>query len=236
MKSVTWKISASMLAASFLLAAGCPALEIAIIGDSTVCDYESPCPRRGWGQLLPEFLVPDVRVLNEAERGKSAQSFPVERWQRILKARPGFVLIQFGHNDSFKRCPIANYKIALRRYISEAREAGITPILVTPMHRRTFEAGQLTDEMAPYIEAMKEISPELGVPVIDLYQKTGFLFQSLGEEKSSFFTINLLEGGSKEDRTHFTESGARELAGIVAASLKTMDPRLGPAVKQIPSK
>lgn len=236
MKSVTWKILAAIPAVSFLLATECPALEIGIIGDSTVCVYENPCPRRGWGQLLPEFLAPDVRILNEAERGKSAQSFPVERWQRILKASPDYALIQFGHNDSFKRCPIENYKSALKRYISEAWEAGITPILVTPMHRRTFEAGQLTNEMAPYVDAMKEISRELGVSVIDLYQKSGALFQALGEENSSFFTINLLEGGSKEDRTHFTESGARKLAEMVASSLKTIDPQLGSIVKENPSK
>jgi len=42
-------------------------LRIALIGDSTVCDYPASSPKRGWGQMLGEFLKPGVKVLDEAE-------------------------------------------------------------------------------------------------------------------------------------------------------------------------
>lgn len=40
--------------------------KIALIGDSTVCDYPVGVRTRGRGQLLPEFLDPGVIVRNEA--------------------------------------------------------------------------------------------------------------------------------------------------------------------------
>lgn len=214
------------LAALLIGLVAAQALEIGIIGDSTLAAYEADSPRRGWGQMLPEYLVPGTIILNEGERGKSSKSFPAERWRRILSARPAVVLIQFGHNDEHAKMPLPEYKANLQRYLEEARRAGISPVLVTPMHRRTYKAGQLTDELAPYAAAMKELGAEEKVPVIDLYDLSGKLYVSLGEEDASALTVNYAGGTSKEDRTHFNEQGARKLAALVAAELPKSDPKL----------
>ncbi|MEZ0216966.1 MAG: SGNH/GDSL hydrolase family protein, partial [Rariglobus sp.] len=75
-------------------------LKIGIIGDSTVSNYKESMHQRGWGQLLPEFLKPGVVVINEAKPGRSTKTFANDLWQRVLAAKPDFILIQFGHNDS----------------------------------------------------------------------------------------------------------------------------------------
>lgn len=203
---------------------------IGIIGDSTVSNYEATSLMRGWGQILPEFFIPDAIIINKAERGRSTKTFPAERWQKILSARPNFVLIQFGHNDSHGRGkrestdPQVDYKGYLREYIRTARDRGIEPILVTPPHRRRFKEGNVTNELKPYVQAMKEVGKETVVAVVDLYEMTGREFQSLGETGSSYFTINMAGEQEKDDRTHFTEAGARRLAQMVASELGRIYP------------
>ena len=212
-----------------------PPLKIGIVGDSTVCLYPDASPRRGWGQMLPDFFSADTKFLNLAEGGRSTKSFPKAKWQQILDFKADYVLIQFGHNDSHaKNLPestdaATDYKDYLRAYVAEARKAGSIPILVTPPHRRLFKDGHLTSELKPYITAMKEVAAELNVPLVDLYEKSGALFESLGEEASAALTINAALNEDQplsQDRTHFTPKGATELARMVAESLADLDVRL----------
>ncbi len=208
--------------------------QIALIGDSTVCNYPADSPLRGWGQLLPEFLVPDAKVLNEARGGMSSKSFPPAQWQKVLRARPQFVFIQFGHNDSHDpgRPEATNaatdYQTNLTRFIAESRQAGITPILVTPPHRRQFSNGKISHELDAYVSAMKTVGEATQTPVVDLYEKSGVLFESLGEDGSAGITVNRLANpeAPQEDRTHFTQEGARQLAKIVVSEFAGADPGL----------
>lgn len=58
-----------------------------MIGDSTMANksLKNGNIERGWGQMLPEFLIGDVRVDNHAMNGRSSQSFIDEgRWDVVL--------------------------------------------------------------------------------------------------------------------------------------------------------
>lgn len=192
---------------------------------------------RGWGQMLPEFLNADVVVINEARTGASTKNFEPVRWQRILKAKPDFVLIQFGHNDSHavgrpeSTNAESDYRDNLRRFIQEARQAQITPILVTPPHRRHFRNGTLTTELADYVAAMHIVGRESGVAVIDLQRMSGRAMEALGEADSAFFTVNTISSKGRQDRTHFSAEGARELARMVATQLPVADKKLQDSVR-----
>jgi lysophospholipase L1-like esterase len=203
-------------------------LRLALIGDSTVCDYNSTSDKRGWGQFLSEFLPKDTQIANLARGGASTKTFPPDRWQRVLSSKPDCVLIQFGHNDSHAKDKpestdaATDYRDNLRRYVREARDAGIRPILVTPVRRRLYKNGHPTTELARYADAMKAVATELDVPLIDLHATSGALFDRLGEEGSNAFTVNKPDNADRPglgDRTHFTETGAREIARLVAADL-----------------
>lgn len=220
-------------------------LKIGIIGDSTVSNYKESMRQRGWGQLLPDFLQAGVVVINEAKPGRSTKTFANDLWQRVLTAKPDFILIQFGHNDSHDKGKpestdaATDYRENLRRFVREAREAGATPVLVTPVRRRIFgKDGKLSTELAPYVEAMKIVAAELNVPVIDLHTTSGALYERLGEQGSDAFTLNQADNADrpgKGDRTHFTENGAREIARLVATDLARLDPRLAAVVRGDPA-
>ncbi|MDR1279760.1 MAG: GDSL-type esterase/lipase family protein [Opitutaceae bacterium] len=228
------KAASSAVSCNYTSNTGGTAL-IAIVGDSTVCNYAATSPRRGWGQLLPEFLAPGVRVKNEARGGASTKTFPSERWQRALADKPGYILIQFGHNDSHPKDKpestdaATDFRDNLRRYIREARAAGAIPVLVTPPRRRMFRSGKLTEELTPWADAVRAVASETGASLIDLHQDSGELFGQLGEEGSTAFTLNNIEHPGRTgrgDRTHFTETGARELARLVARRLAAIAPVL----------
>lgn len=204
-------------------------LAIALIGDSTVCDYPESSPRRGWGQMLPELLGPRTEIINLAKGGASTKSFPRERWASILVRQPDLVLIQFGHNDMKKgkpdryTAPDGVYAQTLREWIAQASEAGIQPVLVTPVRRRTFTHGKPTTELAPYAQAMKTVAAQTQVPVVDLYSLSGEFYETKGEEATTDITVNKPRKPSSDnhqDRTHLTKAGARQMAELVLAEMK----------------
>ncbi|XHR30499.1 MAG: rhamnogalacturonan acetylesterase [Chthoniobacteraceae bacterium] len=204
------------------------ALHVALVGDSTVFEYASDSPMRGWGQVIAEYLPGNISIINEARCGASTKTYPSELWKSLLAIRLDYIVIQFGHNDSHARGnvesadPATEYPQNLRCYIFEARIAGITPILVTPVSRRTYRDGRATNELGPYAEAMKAVAAELQVDLIDLHATSAKLFESLGEAGTEPFTINKLDTADRpgaEDRTHFTSTGAHAIARIVAPEL-----------------
>ena len=213
-------------------------LRIGVIGDSTL---NPGLPARGWAQMLGERLNPDVAVINEAQSGASTKTFPAYRWQRMLNQKPDFVFIQFGHNDSHAKGnpestdAATGFRDNLRQLVQGARNAGAVVVLVTPVRRRVFKDGRLSTELAPYAEAVRALASELKVPVLDLHELSGALFERLGEEGSSAFTLNKRDDADRpglDDRTHFTEEGARQIAALVVDEFKKLDPRLAKAVRQ----
>lgn len=233
-----------ILTASTMTAIPSEPLKIGIIGDSTVSEYPASASMRGWGQALPEYFATDVVFLNQAKAGASTKTFPPDRWQKVIEFKPDFVLIEFGFNDQHaKTKPEAtdagtDFKENLRRFIAEARQAGITPVLVTPNHRRTFDPGNaLTRELEPYVLAMKEVGQQTQAPVVDLHERSRMLYESLGEDGSEAFTVNNTDNADrpgKGDRTHFTPHGAKEMARLVAEGLAETDPRLKAALQSQP--
>lgn len=207
-------------------------LTVALVGDSTVAEYRQEESMRGWGQQLGEFLTPEVKVLNLALCGASTKTFlSTSRWREALDARPDFVFIQFGHNDSHaadkpeSTRADGDYAHNLRRLVDEARRAGATVILVTPMHRRLFDGhGSPSRELEPYAKSMTAVASELSVPLVDLYSSSGLVLGKLGDSGSAYLY-------APGDRTHFSEAGARLLASMVANTARNYDPRLRAAIR-----
>jgi lysophospholipase L1-like esterase len=201
---------------------------IAVAGDSTVCDQPLDSSCRGWGQYLHEYFLKSVRIVNLAYSGCSTKTFITQgRWDKVLCEKPDFVLIQFGHNDSHapelpeSTDATVEYPANLERYIEEARAIGATPVLITPMHRRIFDAdGQLDDNLQPYADAMKTVAVEKAVALIDLHTLSGELLCEWGETASK-------EMANEEgDRTHFNEYGARMMLDLVMREWIRLEPRL----------
>ncbi|MGC4104417.1 glycosyl hydrolase family 28 protein [Ferruginibacter sp.] len=210
---------------------------IFLIGDSTCANKPlEDNPERGWGQLLPEYFTGDVEIQNHAVNGRSTKSFINEhRWDTVMsRLKAGdFVMIQFGHNDeksedSTRSAPAHTlYKENLIRFINDVRSKGATPVLITPVMRRSFDAqGKFTDTHGDYPAVVKEVGLQLGVAVIDLHQSSEALIVKEGVEDSKRFFLHIPAGhfktqkGVREDNTHFSEYGARSMASLVCQSIK----------------
>jgi lysophospholipase L1-like esterase len=210
-----------------------------LIGDSTVASYPAnKAPLTGWGQVIGSFLKEGVAVENDAVSGASSKSFvDAGYWATTLgKMQSGdYLFIQFGHNDqksdpTWHTDPFTTYKAYLGQYITEARAKGVFPVLVTSAERRRFNSeGTITPSHKQYPTAMKQLGDEMDVPVIDLAAQSAALYEAWGVEGSKQLFLFLEPGDSpnypdgKEDNTHFQTTGALELAGLVAQSVKDQD-------------
>ena len=207
-----------------------------LAGDSTVCDQTDE-PWAGWGQMLPAFFGDGVAIANHAHSGRALKSFVWEhRLEAIIKEMKAgdYLFVQFTHNDQKAGAahvePFTTFKEQLGIYIKAAREKGATPVLVTAMHRRVFDAaGHIENTLGDYPEAMRQTAREQGVVLLDLNAQSRTLYEAWGPEQSKsafvWFPANTFPGQDKalKDNTHFTNYGAYELARCVVGELQKSD-------------
>ena len=208
--------------------------KIFICGDSTAASYDpTQTLMVGWGQLLGSFMPEDVFIRNHAMAGRSTKTFLAEgRLDRILpELSPGdLLLVQFAHNDEGDKPerhtePFGDYAENLRIFIRTARSCGALPVLMTPICIRNFRDGTLLPSHDAYLEAMRTVAGETRVPLIDLYDFSFRLVQSLGDEGSKALYMHVAEGESPlypeavRDDTHTRRPGAEAYARFVAGEL-----------------
>jgi len=233
--------------------------KIYLIGDSTMMDYDkyredyktSIYPLSGWGQYFQELFdaqtiaslgalikTDSVLVDNRAIGGRSTRSFFEEgRWSKVYEdLRAGdLVMIQFGHNDATLERPLRYvtpeaYKEYIRLFVSQTREKGAIPIVITPVSRNfPWKEGKLENLHGDYYTAAVEVAQELEVGMIDLTMRSMDFFAERGQEyvtKNYFMNMepgqypNYPEG--KEDNTHFVTEGAKEIAKLVLEGMREL--------------
>jgi lysophospholipase L1-like esterase len=203
---------------------------IYLAGDSTVVDQDVD-PWAAWGQMLPRFFRAGVVVANHAESGETIRSFEGEqRFAKILSLiQPGdYLFMQFAHNDQKPGAvSLDDYKNLLADYIEKTRTKGATPVLVTSMHRRTFDAeGKITNSLAAYPDAVREIAAAQRVALIDLNAMSKTLFEAMGPEGTlkafMHYPANAFPNQTEaiNDNTHFNKYGAYELARCVVQGIR----------------
>ena len=213
-------------------------ITVYLIGDSTISiKDESAYPETGWGMPFRHFFDSTVVVSNHARNGRSTRTFISEgRWAAVTSAlkKGDYVFIQFGHNDESEAktdryTPPDQYKSNLKKFISETRAAGATPVLLTPVSRRKFANGQAIETHELYSALVREVAKDEKVAFIDLDVKSRALYQEFGEQNSALLFLQLKPGehpnypDGKNDNTHFNELGARLIAQIVLNEIKQSD-------------
>jgi unsaturated rhamnogalacturonyl hydrolase len=165
--------------------------------------------KSGYGAGLKAHIPSSIAFYNGARGGRSSKSFREEgHWAELLRRKPTQILIQFGHNDqpgkgADRETTLDQYRANLGRYVDEARAAGATPILVTPLARRG------SQDLGPWAEATKAVAAEKNVKLIDLYAKSIDLPLSAGPVKTDG-TI---------DKTHLNADGSALVGALVAREL-----------------
>lgn len=194
-----------------------------LLGDSTVTDQPRE-PYNSWGQMLTRFFKPGIALANHAQSGESLRSSRgARRLEKVLSLMKAgdYLFIQYGHNDQKEKGegvgPFTTYKASLKHYVDEARKRGGNPVLITSMHRRTFDAGgKITDSHGYYDDAVRQVAKEENVPLIDLHALSKPFYEALGPEVSK-------QAFAPDDNTHHNNYGSYQLARCIVESIRVGD-------------
>lgn len=210
-------------------------VHIVLVGDSTVTD------NAGWGLGFRQFLVGGVEPSNTSRGERSSMSFIKEgRWEEALALKGDYYLIQFGHNDQpgkpGRSTTMEEYRGYLARYVAEAREAGATPVLVTPLVRREFKDREHPDHivssMEPWAETVRAVAKEKNVPLLELHDRSKELCEKMGRDGVK--RISPVKPGGAFDGTHLNSAGYVPFGQLVAQELGKAVPALVPMLLDVP--
>ena len=217
-------------------------IKIFLAGDSTMSiKAEKNFPETGWGMPFIHFWNENLMVVNKAKNGRSTKTFLSEGlWKQIMdEATAGdYVFIQFGHNDEVKSkvntyTTPEEFTANLKKYIGDAREKKMIPVLMTPVARRKFDAaGKIEQTHQEYSALVLKVAAEEKLLFIDLDAQSMQLYQQFGVENSKLLFCQLKPGehpnypDGKDDNTHFNELGARLIAQLVLKEIRTTIPDL----------
>lgn len=210
---------------------------IYIAGDSTVQTYNAKyAPQQGWGAYLSENLSDKVTVSNHAIAGRSSKSFYDNgRLDTILGSikKNDYLLIQFGINDSAtskaeRYAPTCgkvpgtagSFEDYMAKYIEGAKANGATPVLVTTvigLKSYDSKSKKFVGNYSNYCNAMKQLAAYYNIPCIDLNSLMVAHYNSIGYDAA--YKYHMCSTGST-DMTHFTETGAKAVAKLVADEMK----------------
>ena len=213
-------------------------------------------PKRGWGMYLQAFFNTDsVEVNNRGKSGASTRTFyeTDNLWPSVKQQMHAgdYLIIQFAHND--EKCkgedvyvqnaslraqgqdtltdmrgtePNTTYKDYLRAYVREARQMGVTPILMAPICRAYFKDGKINDEgrhnLGPnkdYVRCMREVADEMLVTYLDMTSASQELYERAGR------TVCMRDYFNCGDKTHTGATGGMTIATL-AYNLISQSPEL----------
>ena len=179
-----------------------------------------------------------------------------------------YLLVQFGHND--EKCgneppaPLPSrdavdiatlctypgsaagipaemsFQKNLEKYIAIARNAGATPVLITPVTRRNFKGGSIASTThtyskgkfpGDYSQTVRDTAKANGVALVDLDVRSMEFFNKIGEQGSLEYYLavdpekypyykNATGRGDKPDNTHMQEKGAVAVGGLIAQGIR----------------
>lgn len=167
-------------------------------------------------------------------------------WDDVLKRlKPGdFVIIQFGHNDggaindnsraratikgtgeeteeidnllTGKHEIVHTYGWYIRKYISDTKQKGATPVVCSLIARNIWKDGKVPRATNDYTKWAAESAAASGAFFIDLNDLTASHYEAAGEPgvKEKLFC---------EDHTHTSKEGAQLNARCVAEGIKSLN-------------
>jgi len=212
-------------------------VRIDLIGDSTQTD------NAGYGRGFCANFTATVDCLNMAKGGASTKTYREQGlWDRALATKPDYMVIQFGHNDAEKvdgvavsdrQVSLAVYEANLRRFVTEARAAGIKPVLCTPLTRRYFEAdGKVHSDLLAHAATMTKVAQDMKVPLIDLQGESIAFLDRIGEAEGNKLAITKKDDAGKTifDKTHLDWAGSYVFGRMVAVDLGKAETAVQPYV------
>jgi lysophospholipase L1-like esterase len=212
-----------------------------LVGDSTVRQGRGDGAEKQWGwgdYLAPYFDRQKVNVVNRAVGGTGVATFiATGYWEAALRFMKSgdVVMIQFGHNDNPPRGPLRGigeeteerenpttrqketlrtWGWHLRRYITDIRAKGATPIICSLVPRKTWRDGKIARNRETFAGWAEQVARAENVAFVDLNELIARRYDELGEEKVNAFFA--------DEHTHTSLAGAEFSAGIVVEALRAL--------------
>ncbi len=190
--------------------------KIYVLGDSLVCIYynggdASHDLQTGWGQVLSDYLVDSVDVVNLANSGATANGLLGSAFSQVREsAKAGDVLIlESGYNDRTYDTE-AIMKNAVTTMANEAKAKGMEVILVSPN-----ASAHDYKEAVAWTPFMADVAASTGATYVDLSKLSyDFLYATYGTD-----TTAVLNNYNVSDKLHSKYNGANKWASLVAQSL-----------------
>ncbi len=191
-----------------------------------------------WPSVKSQMSAGDYLLIQFAHNDEGSATYGVDNLElEAYYAANGLPAV----GDARGTNPQTTYREYLRKFIDEARELGVTPVLVGPICRKYFEGntikrngqhdlgdkfwklenGQLLkDQSVPaddnsmdYVEAMRIVAQEKGVTFVDLTSATRDLYLEYGEAGCADLFC-------ADDNTHLQTMGASVIGRLGASLLK----------------
>lgn len=214
-----------------------------LVGDSTVRNGtlgRGDGGLWGWGSFIQNlFDTTKISLQNRAMGGTSSRSFQtIGLWDKVLAdIKPGdFVLIQFGHNDNGlasikgngeetkeiedprtkQLITVHSFGYNLRKYISDTKAKGATPIILSLVPRNNWTNGKVNRATNDFTLWAKAAAQQGGALFIDLNEIIADHYDLIGEEKVRSIYFNT------RDHTHTIEAGAKQNAKCVVEGMNRL--------------
>ncbi|XXX72869.1 GDSL-type esterase/lipase family protein [Sorangium sp. So ce134] len=168
------------------------------------------------------------------ERDSSGEPVLQDRWAQMLDGmKPGdYLFIQFGINDGSRTCDrhvgIDAFKSSYGMMARAAEERGAQPVFVTPVSAIACNGSTARGTRGEFVTATHEAGEEHAVPVIDLHEHSVALYNALGFCPVPGGDVSATTGGPVgeffcDDHTHFSRSGAEQIARVVADAIRDQE-------------
>jgi lysophospholipase L1-like esterase len=158
------------------------------------------------------------------------------RWQAMLDGmRPGdYLFIQFGINDGDPSCDrhvgLDAFETAYGMMADAAQARGAQPIFLTPVSSISCNGSTARGSRGAFVTSTIDAGQRFGVPVIDLHARSVDLYNEHGFCPVAGGDVSATTTGPVgdffcDDHTHFSPTGAVEIADVVAQALR--DQKIG---------
>jgi len=193
-----------------------------LAGDSTTAT------NGGWGDAFLSTTVADGSSgHNYGHSGATTRSFRAGGdWANVTRDIGTYkedyrvyVTIQFGHNDQKPTSGVSltDYRTNLATFASEVTQAGATPILLSPLTRRTFNTttNRVIENLSNETAITLDVAEANDLHVIDLNKASTAYVNAIGQKGAD--TYNWGENGTTgNDRTHLNPWGEVVFARMVS--------------------
>ncbi|KAI8625586.1 SGNH hydrolase-type esterase domain-containing protein [Xylariaceae sp. FL1651] len=186
----------------------------------------------GWGNGFLSFLISPAWGVNKGHNGATTASYvsggdwaTVEGYVTDNKADyDTYVTIQFGHNvqKSTSGISLAQYQTNLENLVTDIKNLGGTPLLVTPLTRRAFTSEHnATDSLHDQRLATIAAAEATSVTYLDLNQASLNYVDEVGDKAAQVYDLN------GNDTTHLNAWGSvvfgRMLADLLIEKINDLE-------------